>query len=551
MSIESSNDKDHKPLSGVPRAKGTPAGDLPSLKPPTTADPGATRSEPQSLVNLSYTYAPDAASPAPPVESAVPRVDAVSRLSDRSDAAADPQTGDRGDEGLSSPRSEKRARQTKKDHGLLTSDRWLVRNGHLVTYIGLYLFSIMVLFRPYEIVPGLGFLSATAFYFAVATLLIFLPSQLATESNLTMLSTEVKAIIALTVIAIITMPIAKDPGMAWETFNEPYIKAVVIFIVLVNVVRTRRRLMGILWLSIGIGIYLGVSAMQLYMAGKFTVEDYRVGLTDIKGMFGNPNEMALHFVMMTPIVFTLGLASKSKVMKLVYFAITGLFLAANMVTYSRGGFLGLLACGMVLAWKLGRKYRLNVTIASIVIGGLVIIAAPGNYGLRMLSIFIPNLDAVGSNDARRELLERSLITTARNPWGIGIGCFPIVGLHDHQTHNAFTQVSAELGLLGLAAYLVFMISPFRKLSAIERKLFDTNDLSWFYYLSIGLQACIVGYWVSSFFASVAYNWFIYYLIAYAVAFRRIYSVEAGIVAPERASPQWDTQVPAKPAEYAT
>ncbi|HLM03081.1 MAG TPA: hypothetical protein VK400_18665, partial [Pyrinomonadaceae bacterium] len=33
------------------------------------------------------------------------------------------------------------------------------------------------------------------------------------------------------------------------------------------------------------------------------------------------------------------------------------------------------------------------------------------------------------------------------------------------------------------------------------------------------------YMVSSFFVSVAYNWFIYYLIAYAVAFRRIYRLE--------------------------
>jgi hypothetical protein len=40
-----------------------------------------------------------------------------------------------------------------------------------------------------------------------------------------------------------------------------------------------------------------------------------------------------------------------------------------------------------------------------------------------------------------------------------------------------------------------------------------------------LQASIAGYMVSSFFGSVAYNWFIYYLIAYAVAFRRIYRLE--------------------------
>jgi O-antigen ligase len=146
-----------------------------------------------------------------------------------------------------------------------------------------------------------------------------------------------------------------------------------------------------------------------------------------------------------------------------------------------------------------------------------------------MSIFIPGLDPVGSSDQRRELLERSIIVTLRNPWGIGIGNFPIVGVHNLVTHNAFTQVSSEIGLLGLAAYLIFMISPLRKLGAIERTLSADDDHDWFYYLAIGLQASIVGYMVYSFFVAVAYNWFIYYLIAYAVAFRRIYKIERGMV----------------------
>jgi O-antigen ligase len=252
-------------------------------------------------------------------------------------------------------------------------------------------------------------------------------------------------------------------------------------------------------------------------------------------MFGNPNEMAMHFVMMTPIVFSLGVAAKKGLVRWAYFVMAALFVGANMVTFSRGGFLGLIACLGILAWKLGRKYRLNVAIGSIIVGGIAIVAAPGNYGLRMLSIFIPGLDAVGSSDQRWELLMRSLLVSARNPWGIGIGNFPIVGIRNLQSHNAFTQVSAELGILGLAAYLVFIISPYRKLSAIERTLFDADDHSWYYYLAIGLQASIVGYLVSSFFASVAYNWFVYYLIAYAVAFRRIYAIETGAAA-ESAAP---------------
>ncbi len=428
-----------------------------------------------------------------------------------------------------------------KDKQLLTADRWLVRNGHFFTYIGLYLFSILVLFRPYELISSLAFLSATAFYFALATLIIYIPSQLAIEGNLTIFSTEVKAILAMTVIALLTMPIAKDPGLAWEKFNDPYLKAVVIFIVLINVVRTRKRLMGLLWLSFGIAVYLSFAALDMYMKGQFTVEEYRVAV-DVGGMFGNPNEMAMHFVMMTPLVITLGIASRSKLWRIIYWVIAALLVGANMVTFSRGGFLGLLAVGLVLAWKLGRRQRLNVSIASAVIGLIVIVAAPGNYGLRMLSIFIPGLDPVGSSDQRKELLERSLLVTARNPWGIGIGNFPIVGIRNLQSHNAFTQVSSELGLLGLVAYLIFMISPFRKLSAIERKLFDEGSANWFYYLSIGFQASIIGYMVSSFFASVAYNWFIYYLIAYAVAFRRIFSIENEVE--EAATAAWQADAAA-------
>lgn len=440
--------------------------------------------------------------------------------------------------------SDKISRQLTKDDELLGRDRWLVRNGHLVTFIGLYLFSIMVLFRPYEIVPGLGFLAFTAFYFAIATMLIYAPSQLAIEGNLTMLSTEVKALLIMVALALITMPIARDPALAWESFNDTFIKAVVIFIVLVNVVRTRRRLMAMMWLSFGIGVYLSIRALQLYQAGVFSVESYRVSVMETEGMFGNPNEMAMHLVMMAPITLALALASKSTLMRVVYVVTTILFVAATTVTYSRGGFLGLLATVLVLAWKLGRKHRLNVVLAVVFGGGLLMVAAPGNYGLRMLSIFIPGLDPVGSSDARREMLERSLIITARNPWGIGIGNFPIVGIHNHVSHNAFTQVSSEIGLLGLAAYLVFMISPFRKLRIIERRCFDADDHNWFYYLSIGLQASIVGYWVSSFFASVAYNWFIYYLIAYAVAFRRIYNLETEAEESDTLSATW----PLQPAE---
>ncbi len=418
----------------------------------------------------------------------------------------------------------KEAKKTRKNFELINSDFWLVRNGHTLTFIGLYLFSILVLFRPYEIVPAFSFLSATAFYFAAATLIVYFPTQLLTEGNFTTFSTEVKAIAALTLIALITMPIAKSPGTAWETFSDAFIKAVLMFIVMVNVLRTRRRLMQMMWLSLSIGVYLSYVSLDMYMRGELNSEGYRV-VVEIGGLFGNPNDMALHLVMMTPLAITLGIAAQKKSLKIIYFAMAALFIGANMVTYSRGGFLALLAVAIILVWKLGRRNRLQITVISTVVSFIVLLFAPGNYGLRMLSIFIPGLDPVGSSGQRQELLIRSILVSIRNPWGIGIGNFPIVGVQNLQSHNAYTQISSELGILGLSAYLVFILSPLRKLLAIEEILFAKNEFNWFYYMAIGFQASIIAYMVSSFFGSVAYNWFIYYLIAYAVAFRRIYKID--------------------------
>ena len=435
-------------------------------------------------------------------------------------------------------KQKKEEKKAGKDFELLNKELWIKRNGHTLTYIGLYLFSIIVLFRPYELISGLSFLSTSAFIVALATLAIYIPTQFTTEGTFTVFPTEVKCILAMAALALLTMPIAKDPPTAWETFNDTFVKAVLMFIVMVNVLRTRRRLMGLMWLSLSVGIFLSYTAIDMFMRGELNAEGYRVDV-GVKGLFGNPNDLALHLVTMIPLAICLGIASRSRLMTLVYFAMAVLFVSANTVTYSRGGFLGLMASSAVLVWKLGRKQRLNVSIVSIVVGGLFILLAPGNYGVRILSIFGLATDPVGSSDQRKELLERSIIVSLRNPWGIGIGNFPIVGVRNLVTHNSFTQISSELGLLGLVAYLIFMISPFRKLGAIERTLFAKDTRDWFYYLAIGLQASIVGYMVSSFFVSVAYNWFIYYLIAYAVAFRRIYQIENGLKEGVKAEPLWE------------
>jgi hypothetical protein len=211
-------------------------------------------------------------------------------------------------------------------------------------------------------------------------------------------------------------------------------------------------------------------------------------------------------------------------------------MAAIVVTYSRGAFLGSVASLGFLAWKLGSRHRLAVFVWGTVIVGLFLVLAPGNYSIRILSIFVPGLDPVGSSIARQGELIRSLVVAIRHPlFGIGMGNYitemSYTGL---VTHNAYTQVASEMGMAALAVYTMFVVTPLKRLGQIVRETFASRSDSRYYYLAVGLQASLVGYMVASFFLSVAYLWYIYYLVAYAVCLRRMYESETGkILVPEK------------------
>jgi hypothetical protein len=60
---------------------------------------------------------------------------------------------------------------------------------------------------------------------------------------------------------------------------------------------------------------------------------------------------------------------------------------------------------------------------------------------------------------------------------------------------------------------------------IEQETFESRERTRIYYLAIGLQASLIGYMVSSFFGSVAYLWYIYFLVGYAVCLHRLYEAK--------------------------
>ncbi|HEX8135960.1 MAG TPA: O-antigen ligase family protein [Pyrinomonadaceae bacterium] len=409
-----------------------------------------------------------------------------------------------------------------------------LKRGHLLGYTGLFLYTVAVFFRPYEFHPSLAGLINLSFWFAIFTLAVFVPSQIMLEGTPTVWTKEVKLILLLCLASLLSMPFSADPLGSWNYFIDIYIKMVIMFIVMVNVLRTERRLKGMLFLSILAGCISSVTAIQDYRTGNFTVEGYRVmGKIGLYGLFGNPDDMALHLITMIPIAVALMLGSRNLLIKLGLGAVTLLMLAGTIFSFSRGCFLGLLALTAVMAWKLSRRNKLLVFALLFVAFVAFMVLAPGNFATRIISIYDHSLDPVGSASVRQAIVWRAILVALRHPlFGVGMGGFYAYGVGNLGTHNAYLQVAADLGLPALVVYIMFMIHPLRRLARIECETYTQRRASRFYYLSVGLQASLVGYMVASTFYTVAFTWYIYYLVAYAVCLRRMYEAGPGAAAGE-------------------
>lgn len=430
--------------------------------------------------------------------------------------------GDADDEwvGAPTPKPQKPAiaREEKSDEPSTpepAKETWIHKHGHSLSFAGIFLFTAFVFFRPYELSRSLMWLSSAAFWIAIATLIIYLLTQLGLENQFTARPKEVKLVVLLLLTGLLSIPLALEPAKAWDAFVQ-FFKVVLIFIVMVNVVRTEKRLKT-LWVLVLIATcILCINAVNDYRAGILELQGARIK-GSIGGLFDNPNDLALHLVTMFPIALALCFSSRSLSLKLVYLGTALLIVGGIVVTFSRGGFLALMFASCVLIWKLVRNARWLLAPVAVALVVAFILFAPGNYKQRL------STRDDDSAMARLDDLKRSVFIASRHPvFGVGMDNYILFSNANKVTHNAYTQVAAEMGIAALVFYILFIVVPFKGLRKIEQQSFGNKSQRRFFYAATALQASLLGYMVASFFASVAYLWYIYYLVAYAVCLRRIY-----------------------------
>jgi O-antigen ligase len=420
-------------------------------------------------------------------------------------------------------------------------------------YGGLLLFTAVLLLRPQDWIPALRPFHLAELC-AVAGVAPMVLHRLARRQPVFRVTPETIGLLVFGLAMLGTVPFAIWPGGALQTFIDMYLKALVVFVLMMNTLTTPERIERLTWLIL---LCVGVIALRGvadYARGVNLIEDGRLA-GPVGGIFGNPNDLALNMVTFMPLAIVIAMSRRySPLRRTTAAGIAVLMLATIVFTKSRGGVLGLLVMLVALV-MLARQIRRGFTGAILVAMVAAIPFMPASFWDRMNSMFDEQQDKTeftGSREARRVVMEEGIRTFLEHPLtGVGAGDFqaynpPWRQERWRETHNALIQVASEIGIVGLAAFSFLIVRAFiatiraRRLLKQPRRggpdplasALSEGERYALLVTTISLTAGFAGWFVCAMFASVAYNWTFYYLIALIVSLRELVLVRlaAGLAA---------------------
>jgi O-antigen ligase len=408
---------------------------------------------------------------------------------------------------------------------------------------GLLIFSILLFFRPQDQITALG----QAHVSDIAALvglgaMVFV--NLGRRESPIRVTSEVIGVFLLGFVILATAPFSIWPGGSINVFTELYIQVALIFLLMVNTVTSPRRVERICWVIVLAFGYISARVIFDYLRGVNLVEGHRAA-GPVGGFFQNPNDLALNLAAFLPLTLMYVKRPGPFLKRAVCAGFALLMLMAIVFTKSRSGMLAtvaMLATFVVVA----RMVTPGNVIAAVVAGMLALPMVPQSFYDRMSSITDESKDETGSREERTLLMEQAWTLSQEYPLtGVGAGQFQNFGPPGQakrwrQTHNAFLQVSSELGVFGFAAFVFLVIRAFmaslwtrKHLAWIYRRRsrkgtptepedgLNEHDRQFLQTHATAMVACMVGWAVAAMFASVAFNWTLYYLLGLSVTARDV------------------------------
>jgi O-antigen ligase len=264
---------------------------------------------------------------------------------------------------------------------------------------------------------------------------------------------------------------------------------------------------------------------------------------------GDPNYFAFGALLAMPIALVFASGPWPRWQRWLTGGCLVVILFAFVLAGSRGGFIGLLASFLLLAWRSPRRASF-LTLGGVALG-LLLVVAPVSPIERFLA---PTAGDIESNRVRSALLAAGLRMVADNPvFGVGAGNYkPLVRMYGgpdvelrHLAHNTYLEVAAEHGLPGLALLLCLFGTTVLSGRRIARRLVRPEDER--LRLAVrGIEVGLSGGMVAMLFLSIQHVRLLWFLVILASRLPALVGQErAGRVGALAGAPRLDPHVEAR------
>jgi O-antigen ligase len=297
------------------------------------------------------------------------------------------------------------------------------------------------------------------------------------------------------------------------------VKVALAWLLVVNLATTPRRLAILCLCLIAGAMVTSVGGILRYFSGDELSQGFR---TLWLGVYGDPNYLAEYLGLTVPISVAF-IARRETSIGVRLLCIVALLLAVTCIvlTFSRGGFLGLVAGGLVWAMR-ERAQRTKALVLSAALATGVAIFAPATLWERTdaLEEFQQDQSALGRVYAWHVASAVNLDHPLR---GVGGGAFreawpfyapPEVREHPLVAHNIFLDTLGELGWVGFFLFLTFAGSA---TGAVFRAGSDP-EIGW---LARGIGASVAGFLLSNCFSGSLGDAHLFVLLGLAGAAERV------------------------------
>jgi putative inorganic carbon (hco3(-)) transporter len=239
--------------------------------------------------------------------------------------------------------------------------------------------------------------------------------------------------------------------------------------------------------------------------GSFDTGDFRVIGT---GIFSDPNDFAMLYIMALPFVFSLMAAGAAVTSKLVLLCTLPPMVYVMYYTKSRGGVIGFCAMFLAYSWMTTKNALVRIV---------------------MVVLLLSTIALFGPERVRTSYEEGSSAGRVME-WGLGIQMLkqnPLFGFGYQRwpdfsggmaAHNSLVNCFGELGLVGYTCWFTLCLIVVKSVHRISRAgdQIDVNTRK----LASGLYAALVGFLTSAFFLTRTYNPALYFLLGMGVGLAR-------------------------------